>query len=240
MRRFTISTNDFDSGLIAAKVGNVVLAGETTLDPKLEDQIASEARCAGYDLLYLQARVQQSLRLFVGVGVMSEYTAPIGLVAARLGAPGRRGRVREIRDQDWDVLTNLLIQTPPTRFRLDPRITQQVASQHKRKLLETYCSRYPRYSLVAVNEANRPLGFQISFPCERQLLFYDISIAPEARRGFLAVSLLAENVVRIMKDHPSLERVITRIYNHNVPSHVFFKQLGLEAGPASYWYHAWI
>jgi len=230
----------FDSGRIADRVGVVELRDQAGVCDASGggETILATARQQGYDLLTLSTPQPVDLMGFEARGVLLHLAGQLGDMMQRTARIPIRGTVRPVEDGDWPAIEALLPEAGATRFSMDPTLDPARVRRHKLDMLRIYAKRDPDHALVALADESL-VGFQVSLWDRDAIVFYEIVVHPTRRSGFVALSLLAENIRRFADHHPPQTPVRTRIYEDNTVSLTLFEKLALHVtNQRQYYYHA--
>ena len=237
---FEINQNDFDSGLLAPKVGVVAFKNQNDVNASAEDVVLAAAHRLDFDLLYWKLPKKFPLRHFYHTGELISFVGSFEEAILKMKRFTNRFHIGEVNASDWSEIEDLLQHSSKTRFSLDPKISTDLAVRHKMKLLKKYAEMHPNFFLKANDEQGRVVGIQLSYPSEDSFNLYEIVIDPAYRTGFLAFALLAENLVRAESLKKQATFLKTKIYAANVNSRRLFQYLGLKADEeVEHWYHYW-
>ena len=241
MTDYYLEDSEFDSGLLAAKVGRLHIDKPCTARSRDGLLIMEEARQKGYDLLILRSDEPVSMSGFNMVGIIDILEGRLNVVRERTGKTGGRFEIRPMEDRDWEWIRKLLPYGSPTRFSNDSRLTQDQVRKHKMALLHSSVKRGREFSLVALSNQKELIGYQFSYIAENTFVLYDLLIAPHFRTGFAAFELISENIKRLDNSLSPVEVVTTKIYSDNDNSTRLFNQIGLYAtSKREFHYHLWI
>jgi ribosomal protein S18 acetylase RimI-like enzyme len=230
----------FDSGMIAPRVGSIILGESETLReedvPSLTDAAAEEH----FDLVWVQASSRLNTQLLDYRGTLVEMAGRREDVLSRARLADQRYGIRTLQSEtDWLDVERLLAFAAATRFSTDAHVSQAQFRQHKLALLKSHVQN--RYGEVALAySSGQPLGYQCTSLEDDSVNLYEIAVDTAFRRGFAGLNLVRYNLDRFALTHPDAERVVARIYEDNVPSLRFFEHLGLRAtGRLLHYYHLW-
>lgn len=236
---FRLDPNDFDSGLLADKVGFLRLAEQGTGDGGLAARVQAAAKQQGYDLVMFRSHEPRPLDGFVHVGTTDEYSGALTSVLVQLNR-SQHFDIARVSDRHWPQVEHLLEHAAPTRFGRDPNLTPAIVRRHKLANVKARYNASPECTLIALSAARGALGFQCSYVAGRVVTLYELVTAPVALRGVVAAELLASNLLALRARHPDVDRIVTTVYEDNAASIAFFSDLGLRrAGVRHYHYHLW-
>jgi RimJ/RimL family protein N-acetyltransferase len=240
MDSFRITPVEFDSGRLAAKVGRIELSAASGVGGAFAEQVRRRGREEGYHLLYFASPDVLEVSGFQHVGTLVQYAGNVEAVQRKLAIAARALCVREVSDDDWNQIEELTQFEPDTRFGRDRRLSPATVRRHKLELLRACRRLHPNLALLATVNEGRAIGFQFSRISEGAADFYEVCVAPDHRRSHVACMLLAENLDRMRQAHSGLERVTTRVYEHNTASQAFFARIGMTPVSREHWHHLWI
>jgi hypothetical protein len=236
-RPYRVERNPFASGLLAGQVGVLTLTRTGKLPAEAGQWIGSDARAAGYDLVTFASSEPMELDGFQDLGTLEEYGAGRRDVSGRLTAAPHFDIV-QLQPEQWPAIEDVLAFASPTRFSRDQRLSPDVVKRHKLALLKSYQERWPQYSLVAQSRSqpDRLWGLQASYVTGRTFVLYELL----TESGLVAVDLLVNNLERVGRWQPEVDRVATWVYSDNHRSRSFLTRLGLQAtGQRTHHYHLW-
>ncbi len=233
----------FDSGKLAPRVGSHILPdGETFGDD--DARLLIEQAADAFDLIWIEASRRLETTLLDDRGTIVELHGDRDTALSKVQLAALRYDVRELESEaDWATLEELMRFAPSSRFASDPHIPQASFRRHKLSLLKVHVQN--RGGLVSLayppNDPARAVGYHCtSLDADRNVVFYDLAVDPEFRRGFVALNLIRYNLERFAAAHPDARRLTVRIYDDNTASLRLFANLGLEpTGRRAHGYH-WI
>ena len=234
----------FDSGILAPSVGFLTLSNGESVDDAAARAMSERAADAGFDLVWIESSRPLETALLDDRGTVVELEGERDEALSRLPPESGAHEVRTVESAaDWAVLEELLRFAPSSRFSTDPRVSTQAFRRHKLALLRGHVQN--RHGLVSMAysaaDPARAVGCHCtSIDAEGRVVFYDLAVDPEFRRGFVALALIRYNLQRFAREHPDARRVTVRIYDDNEPSLRLFDTLGLtRTGRVAHYYHCW-
>ena len=239
--KFKIEDNLFDSGIIAPKVGNLVLEDCKNVhegDGKLVRDCAREKK---YSLITLGIETPVELDGFEHFGIIQEIEAKTDNVWKNVCNIPTKFNVRPIGDSDWEQVKELLYTYPPTRYSKDPNVTFEQVVMHKLSILKHLAKKYPKYAIGAFSKQDELIGFHFLRLTGADFLFLqELLVKPDYRVGFVSLQLVKENLSAVINDI-GVKCLATRVYEDNNVSRNFFSKLGfLSLKKKEYYYHMWV
>lgn len=237
---FKLEENLFDSGIIAPKVGNLILENYRSLQDNDSDRIVHYARSNNYNLVTLAAEELLDLKDFVHFGTIYEVEADFTDVWDCIKDIPERFYIRQINESDWLHIKKLLYTYPPTRYSKDPNVTMEQVVVHKLNILKHLADKYPKYALGAFSSNDELIGFHFLRVLNNIILLQELLVNPGYRIGFVSLQLVKENL-KIIRANSDLQRLATRVYEDNKTSINFFTKLKfLQLKKKEHYYHMWV
>ncbi len=239
--KFKIEENAFDTGVIAPRVGNLLLENYKFLKKDDEKEIVDFAKRNNYNLILLNSNEPIDLSSFLHVGTIYEVEASINDVWKNLENIPVLFKTKELSGADWTQVEELLDIYPPNRYSKDPKLTKEKVLTHKSLILKHLAKNFPKYSLGLFSKESELVGFHFSRAVDSDLLFLqELLVSPKYRVGFASLQLVKDNL-KIIMENTSIKSLATRFYNDNSASMSFFTKLGFKKlRKKEYCYHLWL
>ncbi len=240
-RTYRIEKNDFDSGLIATKVGDLILSDCNNLKEEDGIEFANYAHKNNYSLVYLKTTVPVKLKGFTHVGVIKKLTSTADVILDKVSKVQSKFLTRFIEDKDWVSIEELLYNAPPTRYSNDKNLTKEQVVKHKLAIFKHLTKLNPNLALAALSRSNELIGIHfLKLGENNDLVMQEIHVKPAYQIGFVSLQLVKENL-NTACNSTKIKSVVTRVYEDNAKSIIFFKHLGfIEEGNKEFYYHLWL
>ena len=239
--KFKIEDNLFDSGIIAPKVGNLVLEDYSDIDREDGSLIANHAKKENYSFIALGTETPVDLEGFVPMGVIHELEAKVSNAWENICNIPDMFNIRPLTGSDWNQVKELMDVYPPNRYSKDSNLKIEQVINHKLAILKHLAKNYPPYALGAFSKQNELLGFHFLRLGDDDIMFLqELLVKPNYRVGFVSLQLVKENLNTVMKN-TKIKCLATRVYEDNHVSINFFNKLGfVKVRKKEYYYHMWI
>jgi len=230
---FEIKENLFDSGLLASKVGEVILPSTFLA---VEDDIAKLARDENYDLIYLSSNKYLELKKFRHMGTLISLETDIDAFQKKLINLPDKYILKDFSSNKWHLIKKSIPNLWASRFSRDENISSKSYQDHKLKLIKHYYNKFPTIFKIAESRGELD-AFLLSYLSDEDLIYYEGFITPKFRTGLLGASLLkhtvAEGKIRGAK------RVKTKLYSDNIRFLKTYMGLGFKEIERKYYFHFW-
>ncbi len=228
----------FDNGLIAPKVGTFRTAGELTAESV--EILRAKALEGGYSVIYISSSQPVDALSDCWKGQLIEFTGDLDTALSVLNKFPHKYEVRSVKESDWPHIFELYRHTFLTRFSRDANIGLDRTRRHKLICMRTYCKDHSDFFLVTLDKEGQIIGVQGCMARPAQFDLYESVIHPRFRTGFAVTEMLRENLTRCRDRHPSVTRLVTRIYSDNIVSSNYYEKLGMIQFGGDHFYHLWI
>ena len=238
--KFEIKENQFDSGIIAPKVGELIIDDLSNIKKEDGREIKSCAKENGFNLVVLSSSSPVNLEEFSHLGVINEIEADINDVWNNLEKIPSMFNVRSLSALDWDEVKELLDIYPPNRYSKDPNLPKKLVEDHKLNILKLLAKNFPQYSLGLFSKENELVGFHfLRLVDSSSIYLQELLVRERYRVGFASLQLVKENI-KLIKEDSNAKNLITRVYDDNNTSMSFFSRLGFKKlRKKEFYYHLW-
>ena len=233
---YKIEESLFDNGILAQKVGKLIIPQEDEFFSEKFESTIAKARLIGYNLILFKSKKPN---LYLKKYYL-DHTKTFFIIKDKLFS--RIGDLKKIHDisisfdNNWDEIENLTAQAPFTRFDMDKNINRAVVIKHKIKLLKDLHNNNPDNCFIIKNKEEKIIGYHFASISNDKLILKDIIIDENYRNGFAAIQLINENL-----NNKKIKKVETKIYNSNRNSLNFFKKLGFkDLYLDEHYFHIWL
>ena len=234
-----IVLNEYDSGFLAEKAGNIFLQNTREFNRELEKKLLSKIHHNNYNFISLKSPGPINPLYFKFQGKLFNLAIDPKKLFDVLNPVQNKINVIGICDSHWASVKELFNFASETRFSSDPNISKSLAQKHKMAMVMTYHKANPALTNIILDKNNKVIGFFCSYINDTALNLYELLVHPNYIRGYLAACLLKAVLRVALKINSKLSLVETNVYENNNPSLNFFKGLGFNEGKVYYYYHYW-